>query len=103
MWRSMKILKRFSLADLIACSCTEEHPIAVEEAKTYIQYLVRAGYLRKMTKGNADTASYMMIRWTGPKAPMIQRIKQVWDQNLKVVVWPPAGGKEAKAKDKGNE
>ena len=86
MWRSMQILKRFTLSDLVAGSSTEEHPISWAEAEHYTAYLARAGYLKKAGRGM--TSSYLLVRNTGPKAPMIQRIRQVWDQNLKKVVWP---------------
>jgi hypothetical protein len=85
-WRSMRILKRFDLATIWAVSGTEEHPVAREEVKTYVRYLTKAGYLKKM--GEGEKAVYMIIRYTGPKAPMIQRVKQIWDPNLKEVVWP---------------
>jgi len=97
MWRSMRILKRFDLATIWAASGTEDHQVAREEIKTYILFLARAGYLKKT--GEGEKAVYMLVRYTGPKAPMIQRIKQVYDQNLKAVVWPhpdqvPTGKKE---------
>ncbi len=90
MWRSMKVLKRFGLADIVACSSTEEHPVAWEEAETYLRYLLKAGYLKQLTKTSVEKAVYALVRWTGPKAPMIQRIRQVWDPNLKKVTWRTA-------------
>ena len=85
MWRVMRILKRFILEDLIAASNTQEHKVSKEEAKTYCRYLVKAGYLRKEGK------AYIHIRYTGPKSPQVQKIRQVWDPNLKEVVWPRRG------------
>lgn len=82
MWRSMRILKRFSVQDLTAASSTEEHRVAESEARTYCQALARAGYLRK------EIGGYAFARFTGPKAPQIQRVKRIWDPNLKKVVWP---------------
>lgn len=88
LWKSMKILKTFCVMDLVACSSTEEHPVAFEEARTYVNYLTKAGYLRKLDALPLQKASFRLIRWTGPRPPMIQRIKQVWDPNLKTVTWP---------------
>ena len=82
MWRAARILKNFSLADLVAAASTEEHKISAEEAKTYCGYLTRAGYLRKANK------EWVFIKSTGPKAPQVQRVHQVWDSNLEEVVWP---------------
>ena len=81
MWRSMRILKSFSANDLVAASSTEEHRVSPEEAKTYLRYLVRAGYVRKTGK------NYVFIKYTGPRPPQIQRIHQVWDPNIRKVVW----------------
>lgn len=82
MWRSMRILKRFGINDLVAASSTEDHKVAEAEARTYCQVLARAGYLRR------DGKLYVHIKHTGPKAPQIQRVKRLWDPNLKEVVWP---------------
>lgn len=91
LWKSIKILKTFCVVDLVACSSTEEHPVALEEARTYVNYLTKAGYLKKINTLPLPKASFRLVRWTGPRPPMIQRIKQVWDPNLKVVTWPKAG------------
>ena len=53
--------------------------------------LQRAGYLKvAVSKGPYRRARYMLIpaRNSGPQAPLIQRIKQVYDPNLGKVVWP---------------
>lgn len=88
MWRSMKILKSFTLTDLLAASCTEEHPVAREESITYVRYLSYAGYLRKTDARPLEQATFRLVRWTGPKPPRIQRVHSVYDPNTKEVVWP---------------
>jgi hypothetical protein len=91
MWRSMRVLKNFSITDIVACSSTEEHPVAWAEAEMYVRYLEKAGYIRKATKGlPLGRAIFALVRWTGIKAPMIQRIKRVWDPNLKQITWQSA-------------
>ena len=99
MWRSMRILGEFCATDLAAVS-DQTRPVALNEAKTYIYYLHKAGYLRCVRaaqNGGRNTpgalARYRLIptRYTGPKPPMIQSVKRVWDPNLKKVVWPPEG------------
>ncbi len=88
MWRSMKTLKRFTLSDLTACSSTRKKPVACNEAATYLKFLVVAGYVERMDTKPLERAVFALANWTGPKAPMIQRVKKVWDPNLKKVVWP---------------
>jgi len=33
-------------------------------------------------------------RYSGPRAPQIQRIRQVWDANKQEVVWRPEDGSD---------
>jgi len=82
MWRSIRILKQFSLEDIVATSNTEEQIISKETARKYLRYLVYAGYLVR------DGSIYILVKNTGPKPPQVQRIQRVYDPNLKEVVWP---------------
>ncbi len=87
MWRSMRMLAQFSFRDIVAHSTTDAVTISDTTAKTYCGMLLRCGYLRVVQK--ADTrgraAIYRLIRNSGPQPPMIQRIKVVYDPNLKTV------------------
>lgn len=91
MWRAMRVLGSFSVRDLVVHATTEEHAVADNEAATYCQFLARAGYL--VRKG----ARYLFIRsrYSGPRPPMIQRVKQVFDPNLGKVVWSQGGDHDA--------
>ena len=91
MWRSMRILKAFDARDLAAAASTEAHAVNVEDAKTYLFYLHRAGYLtisqtHKQT-GGLTRYRFISSMHTGPLAPMVQRVKRVYDPNLGKVVW----------------
>lgn len=97
MWRAMKMINEFDYLDLAVHASTEEHPVSHEDAKDYIKYLHKAGYI-VMTQpgkaGRAATATKARYRFvpsknTGPLAPMVQRIKHVYDPNLGEVVWTP--------------
>lgn len=100
MWRTMKMLRNFTAKDLAISASTKDVQIKESTAEDYIKFLHRAGYLkvsRPHKKGWATTghkASYIFIpgKNTGPAAPMIQRVKQVYDPNLEQVVWPIKGG-----------
>lgn len=96
MWLAMRILKEFSAHDLAISASTEETPVAVSEAQSYVTFLHKAKYLalvRPHTPGKAGVARYRLLpsRYTGPRPPMIQRVKQVYDPNLKKVVWSQGG------------
>lgn len=81
LWETMRSLEVFTARDLHIFASTDEHSVAEGEAKTYCRLLAKAGYLRR----SGDR--YLLLRRTGPKPPMIQRTKQVYDPNLKQVVW----------------
>ena len=88
MWRTMKVLGEFSARDLAIHASTEEHSVSLKEAKHYIRYLVKAGYLAVVrTTGLAWRYRLLPSKNTGPRAPMIQRVRQVFDPNLGRVIW----------------
>lgn len=87
MWQTMRALGSFTVADLFVAASTDDHPVAEGEARTYCHVLCRAGYLVKGVGG------YRLVRYTGPQPPMIQRIKAVYDPNLKQVVWSQEEGR----------
>ena len=91
MWRSMRILGDFSVRELAVHGSTEEVQINFGDARTYVQYLNKAGYLAVIRPGKPNApARYRLLpsRYTGPKPPQVRRIRQVFDPNLGRVVWP---------------
>jgi len=86
MWETMRAMVRFSARDLHVFASTDEHSVALSEAAAYCNTLHQAGYLSK------DREFYTLHRRTGPKPPMIQRTKAVFDPNLGEVVWREGGG-----------
>ncbi len=92
MWRGMKVLNSFDANDLILAATTE---IKLNDAKDYIGHLHKAGYLAltEKSKPSGGLARYCLLptKYTGPKPPMVQRIKQVFDPNLGKVVWSQGG------------
>ena len=92
MWRTMKVLGTFSALELAINASTEEHAVAKREADTYCRYLEKAGYLHKL---NGGLFSLVRAMHTGPKPPMIQRVKQVYDPNLGRVVWSQFDGAQS--------
>lgn len=101
MWRTMRMLTDFTHRDLGIHASTDEFPVMPATAKDYVKYLYRAGYLILATAGGANKLAryrFNRARYTGPRAPMIQRTHQVYDPNLKQVVW--SGTDDAAAEGK---
>lgn len=91
LWRAMHIHKQFDYRELTAWAAVESVRVAPDTAITYCQYLARAGYLQVMQPAKSGApARYRLAKYTGPKAPLIQKVKHLYDPNLGEVVWHPA-------------
>jgi len=91
MWRTMRILREFSWVDLANIASTEAVKVHREDARKYCQLLRLAGYLVTAVPGGPgkpERYRFVVSRYSGPRAPMLQRVRQVFDPNLKQVVWP---------------
>lgn len=88
LWRSMCILKQFTYRDLVE---TATIPIPEGTAKAYCRTLLATGYLKVLRKAEptkGQIALYSLIRQSGPKSPMVQRVKRVFDPNTGEVFIP---------------
>lgn len=101
MWRTMRMLREFTVLDLAVNSSTEENPVAEETAAEYCHYLALAGYLAIVRQGGGvgkggvpSLYRFVPTRYSGPLPPMIQRVKAVYDPNLKNVVWSEEVGRD---------
>jgi len=93
LWRAMMMLKEFSYIDLIHHASIE---IPEATSKDYCKRLLAAGYLRVVAKADPSTARiarYRLVRATGPKAPQVQRVRQVYDPNTRTA-HPVAGAQQ---------
>ena len=89
LWRAIRVLKSFSCRELAAAASTEAHVVSSEEAKTYVKFLKRAGYLSVQCVGRgrfAQVYRFVRSRDTGPRAPLVTRDKSVVDGNTGAVV-----------------
>lgn len=91
MWRSMRMLGQFTPRDLALHSTTDSVTVSEETAKSYCSMLLKAQYLRVLQKAvpGKHQATYRFIRNTGPLPPQIQRVKQVFDLNIREVTYYP--------------
>lgn len=103
MWNAMRIIKQFTPTDLAFNATTDDLRVSEVDARSYCRALHKAGYLRVAVahktgrKGIPDSGkltTYLLIpaMWTGPHPPQIQRTKQIYDPNLKKVVWSKIEG-----------
>jgi hypothetical protein len=83
MWRTMRMLAQFSPRDVAAHATTDIVNVSETTAKAYCTALMKAGYLKVVAKAAPPRkqAVYRLIKNSGPKPPMIQRTKQVFDPN----------------------
>lgn len=86
MWMAMKVLKRFDYRDL---ALTAKVPSI--EAKSYLQALLKANYVRVLKKGRSTTPNvyqFLARMDHGPYAPVVKKDKSIYDRNLQKTVWP---------------
>lgn len=83
MWRAMAAMASFDCRELAVFASTDDHRVALSEARDYAGALHQAGYL--VARGRP--ARYRLVRRTGPKPPQVQRARQVWDANLHEITW----------------
>jgi len=81
----MRILKEFSVTDLVVQASLPEAPVAASEAAFYCLNLARAGYLFEIEPNRRYR--FLQATYTGPKAPIIRRIREVVDANTGEVKW----------------
>lgn len=90
MWRTVKIIGDFTSRQLAQAASTPKHEVAETTANDYCLMLAGAGYLTVTRPGGpGKPARYRLApgRWTGPRAPMVQRLKQLYDPNTGQVVY----------------
>jgi len=90
LWRTMKNIGQFTLAELTLMASTEQVPIKPETTRSYCRFMKAAGYLRAVrSRKSGAPARFLFVKSKdpGPKPPQIQRVKRVWDPNSKQVVW----------------
>ena len=96
MWRSITILRVFTYEELVACSSDDKLQVTPSQAKIYLSYLQSAGYVRRQDVQHGLVPMFWLIRWPGPLPLLITKKGEVYDQNIKGVVWSKAGDQEDK-------
>lgn len=92
MWRTLRMRGGVANARVLAMfASTRDVPIPERTAQRYLQALQTAGYT-----ASVGTMRYKLRHaWnTGPKPPMVCKLKVVFDPNLREVVWAPEVSEE---------
>ena len=80
MWTAMRIMRVFDIPSIIKTSSTPENPVTYENAKKYVQFLVRHGFVRKRgsryAKGQSAVQpgqyqAFVLVKDTGPEPPTV--------------------------------
>lgn len=89
LWGAITVLDSFTAQEI-----AELAGATPATAKTYCMFLARAGYLKATHPGKGkgrggEPTQFRAVksRISGPRAPMITRMKAVYDPNLHKVVW----------------
>jgi hypothetical protein len=95
MWQAVRILRGFNALDVqLAVNAAGGKPVPLASAKTYLQQLARGGYLKVTQKARSgmgrSLARYCLLPSmnTGPRSPVAQKSRAIYDPNLGEVVWP---------------
>jgi hypothetical protein len=91
MWRSIYMLREFTHEDIAQHATTTDVKVSTKTARAYVGVLNRCGYLKVLRKAEpikGRLAQYRLIRNTGPRPPQVQRVKRIYDPNIKEVFEP---------------
>lgn len=91
-WKCLRIHKSLTIQDIVVMLSGLGFKLAPSSLSSYLHALKSAGYLSKK-KGEKIYKLNLHMN-TGAKAPQIQKTKQVYDPNLKKVVWSSKAGGE---------
>jgi len=101
-WSAMQALGSFTARVLAKMSGAKENTV-----KTYCIFLARAGYLTVEREGGGRgrggvESQYRLLRSkiSGPRPPMITRLKAVYDPNTHDIVWQQTADDAAEELDK---
>lgn len=84
-WRTIRMLKRFTVPELAAFASTDERNVPVTTVQVYVSALLRAEIIIRDGKREHQRAHhhYRLLRSIGPRAPRILTANIVFDPNSK--------------------
>lgn len=99
-WKAARVFRRFTWEDIAGAVSSDERPVSSGTVKAYLADLHAAGYLKKSIPSRPGVPALWSLRPerdTGPRAPMVQRSKTIFDPNTgqSVFRWTDAEPVEA--------
>lgn len=83
LWRTMKMVSRFTADELADMASTKDKPIQTSTARRYLDALARVGILSRHDQGSV---TYILLKNVGGGAPRILRGHVVFDPNSLQVI-----------------
>ncbi|MHB2265845.1 hypothetical protein [Aliihoeflea sp. PC F10.4] len=84
LWRTIKMLKSFSIDELVAAASADDRTIHRNSADSYVRELARVGILAK--SGPLRARQFRLLRNVGALAPKLLTSKVVYDPNSHAVI-----------------
>jgi IclR helix-turn-helix domain len=72
-WRAMRMMRRFTVADLAQMAAGPEGRDPRSGAKHYVKALERAGFLRRLPGPRNRAGTWMLVRNSGPRPPVLNK------------------------------
>ncbi|MBL4797615.1 MAG: hypothetical protein JKY50_09385 [Oleispira sp.] len=98
LWLSMRMLGEFDYLDLVVTSSNDDVQVSSATAERYINALKTAGYLIQVKAAEIGKSPrrfrLLPTKNTGPKPPVVQAVKQIYDPNINEIVWSSEDQKE---------
>ncbi|AEQ50782.1 hypothetical protein [Pelagibacterium halotolerans] len=85
LWRTMKMVKIFSVAELADLASTADRRVSTTTAGRYVTHLHRAGIIVSDSKPGV-AATYRLVRDLGARAPIILKTLSLYDPNAQEIV-----------------
>lgn len=91
LWRTMKMLKRFTVSTLQMAAETDHRTVPAATTKRYVRHLAEVGVLTRLKAGGGRgrEAEFLLARNLGGAAPRILRAHLVFDPNSNTVLGTP--------------
>lgn len=92
MWRTVRILREFDARELAHTASTPQRRVALTTAKDFILQLARGGYVvcaRRGRNGVYSRYRFLGSMNTGPRPPIAEKSRTIFDPNLGRVMWQP--------------
>ena len=86
LWRTIKMVKIFTVPELAELASTPDHTVSVPSAGRYVTHLARGRVIAPLPKAAGEPPRYRLVRDIGARAPIILKTLSLYDPNANVVL-----------------